>query len=273
MANKYKVFLIVSTICLLLLGYYQFTEYRAWWSFPLYDDGLRDGEVGDKVIIMAKLAVEDTSWVAEHLSEYAFSSSRFGMSSLTSSSWQHAIYTVNDPFSRLHTSTNKGHESLAYLTYIISHYHSLPSTLVFLHAHRSGHRRGWHTDAWDWDNVRSVKSLNLSYVQKEGYVNLRCNWKPGCRPQDYTPNGHVSKQIWLEVLGSGLNGTEDEVPEMVGQPCCAQFAVSKMQVKQRPLEDYISYRQWVLDTELEDEKSGRVMEFLWHVIFGKEAVL
>jgi hypothetical protein len=76
MANKYKGFLIVSTICLLLLGYYQFTEYRAWWSFPLYDDGLRDGEVGDKVIIMAKLAVEDTSWVAEHLSEYALSSSR-----------------------------------------------------------------------------------------------------------------------------------------------------------------------------------------------------
>jgi Protein of unknown function (DUF3431) len=69
------------------------------------------------------------------------------------------------------------------------------------------------------------------------------------------------------------NRTEDEVPEMVGQTCCAQFAVSREQVMQRPLEDYVSYRQWILDTELNDEKSGRVMEFLWHVIFGKEAVL
>lgn len=75
MANKYKVFLIVSTICLLLLAYYQFTQSKAWWSFPLYDDGLREGEVGDKVIVMAKLAIEDTSWVAEHLSKYASGSS------------------------------------------------------------------------------------------------------------------------------------------------------------------------------------------------------
>ncbi|KAH8745156.1 hypothetical protein BGZ57DRAFT_858600 [Hyaloscypha finlandica] len=202
---------------------------------------------------MARLALEDTSWVAEHLPN-----------------WQRAIYTVDDPSALLHTSTNKGHESLAYLTYIISNYHSLPSTLVFLHAHRSGRERGWHIDAWDWDNVRSMKSLNLSYVQESGYVNLRCNWKPGCRSKDIKPNRHVSKQLWIDVLGSGSNGTEDEVPEIVGQPCCAQFAVSRLQVMKRPLEDYIRYRQWVLDTELDDDESGRVMEFLWHVIFGKE---
>jgi hypothetical protein len=118
-----------------------------------------------------------------------------------------------------------------------------------------------------------MKSLNLSYVQESGYVNLRCNWKPGCRAKDVKPNRHVSKQLWLDVLGSGPNGTEDEAPEMVGQPCCAQFAVSRLQVMKRPLEDYIRYRQWVLDTELDDDESGRVMEFLWHVIFGKEPLL
>ena len=31
------------------------------------------GEVGDKIIIMAKLEKEDTSWVAEYLPEYASS--------------------------------------------------------------------------------------------------------------------------------------------------------------------------------------------------------
>jgi hypothetical protein len=72
MANKYKLFLLISAIALFLLAYYQYTESKAWWSFPLYDDGLREGEVGDKVIVMAKLALEDTSWVAEHLPKYIY---------------------------------------------------------------------------------------------------------------------------------------------------------------------------------------------------------
>lgn len=40
----------------------------------------------------------------------------------------------------------------------------------------------------------------------------------------------------------------------------------------RPVSDYVHFREWIMETELEDEKSGRVMEFLWHVIFGKGAV-
>lgn len=54
--------------------------------------------------------------------------------------------------------------------------------------------------------------------------------------------------------------------------CCAQFAVSREQIYKRPLNDYIKIRQWVMDTEKDDAKSGRVMEYLWHIIFGKEAV-
>lgn len=61
-------------------------------------------------------------------------------------------------------------------------------------------------------------------------------------------------------------------PGEIGAPCCAQFAVSKTQVLKRKKEEYERYRQWILDTELSDAKSGRTMEYLWHVIFGKEAV-
>jgi hypothetical protein len=59
-------------------------------------------------------------------------------------------------------------------------------------------------------------------------------------------------------------------PKEVGAACCAQFAVSREQVLQRPRDDYIKFRQWVIDTEKDDASSGRVMEFLWHVIFGQE---
>jgi len=63
-----------------------------------------------------------------------------------------------------------------------------------------------------------------------------------------------------------------EIPALIGAPCCAQFAVSREQIRKRPKKEYIRYRQWVLGTELSDAKSGRVMEFLWHVIFGQNAV-
>ena len=61
-------------------------------------------------------------------------------------------------------------------------------------------------------------------------------------------------------------------PNQVGAACCAQFAVSKEAVRFRPLSDYTHFRDWIVETEKSDAKSGRVMEFLWHVIFGKKAV-
>lgn len=70
MAKPYKVAFIATFLSLFLLAYYQYCKTKAWWSFPLYDDGLRLGEVGDKVIVMAKLAVEDTSWVNDNLQKY-----------------------------------------------------------------------------------------------------------------------------------------------------------------------------------------------------------
>ncbi|EPS34679.1 hypothetical protein POX_a00349 [Penicillium oxalicum] len=230
---------------------------------------------GDKVIVMAKLREEPTDWVQEELPD-----------------WQRAIYIVNptekaraDPHV-LTTPVNKGHESMAYLTYIIDHYDTLPSTIVFLHAHRAGFNMAWHTDAPLHDNVNAMRMLQTDFVERNGYVNLRCNWNPGCR-EAHRFNAHVTEQIWWDVFqGTStppLNSSspfEQELstrkymrkPAQVGAACCAQFAVSKSQVHARPRDDYVKFRQWVIETDLNDAMSGRVMEFLWHVIFGMEAV-
>lgn len=63
-------------------------------------------------------------------------------------------------------------------------------------------------------------------------------------------------------------GQEGYVPALVGQACCAQFAVSRERVLKRPKEDYVEFRRWLLETERNNAKSGRVLEFLWHVVFG-----
>lgn len=175
---------------------------------------------------------------------------------------------------------------MAYLTYVIDHYDTLPSTIVFLHAHRDGFLLAWHNDAPLHDNVNAMRMLRTDFVEDNGYVNLRCNWNPGCK-EAHRFNIHVTEQVWWDVFeGTStppLNASspyEQESPmhkymrkpEQIGAACCAQFAVSRSQVLKRPREDYVKFRQWVIDTELNDAMSGRVMEFLWHVIFGMEAV-
>lgn len=214
------------------------------------------GEGSDKVVIMAKTEKENTDWVTENLPD-----------------WQAAIYTVNPSpnttDTTLTTPMNKGRESMAYLSYVIDNYANLPSTLVFLHSHRSGFFSAWHTDTPLHDNVDALRSLQIPFVQENGYVNLRCNWNPGCL-EAHRHNAHVTPEVWQDVFA----GTSEkrEAPMQVGAACCAQFAVSKGQVLSRPLSDYEQFRDWIIDTEKSDAKSGRVLEFLWHVIFGKDSV-
>ena len=215
---------------------------------------------------MAKTTHEDTEWVLDELPD-----------------WQTAIYTVDKApgaadmeglasSSSLTTPANKGHEAMAYLTYIIDNYSSLPTILTFLHPHRSGFLTAWHTDAHLHSNVEALRALNLSFVEQNGYVNLRCNWSPGCREAD-RQNAHVTGQIWAEVFErTSTPPGSFPWPTEVGQTCCAQFAVTKDAVTQRPKEDYELFREWLLTTELPDRKSGRVFEFLWQVIFGKGSV-
>ncbi|KAH8433245.1 DUF3431 domain-containing protein [Aspergillus melleus] len=250
---------------------------------PEYEDVLPKHHLSsDKVIVMAKLEEEPTEWVEAELPD-----------------WKRAIYVVNPSRAtaanehKLKTPLNKGHESMAYLTYLIDYYDRLPSIIAFLHAHRGGFFMAWHVDAPLHDNVAAMRSLQLDFVRQNGYVNLRCNWNPGCKAA-HRINRHVTDIVWQEVfegtstpplnatISASLaeNGAMDAArnqrflpkPKEIGAACCAQFAVSREQVLQRPREDYVKFRQWIMDTDRDDASSGRVMEFLWHVIFGKESV-
>ena len=87
---------------------------------------------------------------------------------------------------------NKGRESMVYLTYIIDYYDSLPLITTFLHAHRYAH----HNEGPRHDNVWVMQHLQLSHVKEMGYVNLRCDWEPGCN----NPQKHVTSDLWREVF-------------------------------------------------------------------------
>lgn len=187
------------------------------------------------------------------------------------SRWERFIYIVDNKKSLLHTPKNKGHEGMAYLTYIIENYESLAGIVAFVHSHRDA----WHTGDQDMSNPEALKLLRRSFVRQQGYVNLRCRWNPGC------PSGVQIHQEKSKELSSYEAVFEDswklifqnsDVPEVVGSGCCAQFAVSKQRIRARSHGFYVHLRKWLLNTNLDDATSGRVMEYLWHIIFGAPAV-
>lgn len=104
---------------------------------------------------------------------------------------------------------------------------------------------------------------------------MRCNPNPGCpnellplrNPPDPTRGPeYVFGSAWERLFNNS------NVPEVVGAACCAQFAVSREQVLKRGYGEYEWFHSWLMETDLADDISGRVLEYLWHVIFGKEAV-
>ncbi|KAI0808767.1 hypothetical protein GGR55DRAFT_696476 [Xylaria sp. FL0064] len=222
-------------------------------------------EEHDLELVVASVKAEDTSWFHAYLP-----------------SWHKNIYVADDPSAPLTVPTNKGREAMVYLTYMIDRYDTLPANVLFVHASRFA----WHNDDPDYDALPTLRNFRLPYLRAKGYVNLRCVWVIGCpaeiRPaQDEaiapttTVDGekaekiqakHIYKQAFEELLPS------TPVPEVVAVSCCSQFGVTRETIRSRPREDYIRYREWLLATPLDDALNGRVFEFAWHIIFGKEAV-
>lgn len=187
---------------------------------------------------------------------------------------------------------------------MIDRYSDLPDVSIFLHDARFQ----WHNDnpfngkygtivslqrVNRSDAVISIKSLNLEFVKSTGYANLRCVWAIGCpseleparylrdRPDDPDhPTAVEFPDSFLELFPGA------QIPEVVATPCCSQFAVSRKRIRDRPIDDYIRYRDWLLNTSLPTDISGRIFEYSWHstlhpcewrklltclVIFGKPA--
>ncbi|KAF2126795.1 hypothetical protein P153DRAFT_70073 [Dothidotthia symphoricarpi CBS 119687] len=207
-------------------------------------------------VVVASQASENATWLDEYFPQ-----------------WEKNIYRVDDPQAPLTVPKNKGRESMVYLTYIIDHYDALPDNVLFIHPNRYQ----WHNDDPDYDGVPMLHHFQLPYLEQEGYVNIRCVWSLGC-PDEIKPlkeegehrasihAGGYYKKAFQELF------PDTQVPIRVGVSCCAQFAVTREKIRQKSRETYIRYREWLMNTELGDAISGRVLEYSWHMIFDKEPV-
>lgn len=211
------------------------------------------GSTYTKTLVMPRTTEEDVSWVKDN----------FG----PGSGIRAAIYVVDDAKAELHPPKNKGNEVMVYLTYIIEHYDELADVNIFMHSHRYA----WHNnDLMGNDAVETIGRLSAERVQRLGYMNLRCQWEPGCPKWMHprTKDADVNKK---EEIMLGKSWPElfpmNPVPKVLSQPCCAQFAVSKDRIRSLPKARYIFYRDWLLRTPLSDYIAGRVWEYIWHFVF------
>lgn len=84
---------------------------------------------------------------------------------------------------------------------------------------------------------------------------------------------HDIRAYFSEAYQQVLGVKAEEVPVEIGNVCCGQFAVSRDRILARPREDYKRILRWVAETDLTDNFGvGWVLEKLWHIIFGMDAV-
>ncbi|KAL8940651.1 MAG: hypothetical protein Q9216_002699 [Gyalolechia sp. 2 TL-2023] len=207
-----------------------------------------------RLVVIPRMEDDDVAWISTEMPTLNVS-----------------IFVANDPSATLHPPKNKGHEVMIYLSYLIDYYDRLPDIVLFMHAHRWTHHNNL---LLGFDASQMINSLNGAHVMREGYVNMRCHWSPGC-PEWLRPTGTqdtlgkqeetVLKRCWHELFPF------DAVPSFLAQPCCAQFALSKDRVRSIPRSRYIFYRDWILRTPLSDYVSGRIWEYSWQYLFTKDS--
>ena len=187
------------------------------------------------------------------------------------------IYTADAPIdtssTHLQVPANRGHEAMAYLTFLIDNYANIPAAgAVFIH----GARWAWHNDALDYDNAFLLAALNVSgALAPSGYHNLRCDWSASmCEVSSAPPQGSLETHLnaMLEpwnaraasdaalphALAALFGGDEYALSEGGGRlllgradavraQCCAQFVVARDRVWQHSHDEYVALRQWLLD--------------------------
>ena len=105
---------------------------------------------------------------------------------------------------------------------------------------------------------------------------MRCTWVLGC-PGEIKPRRAITQVEAAFEPDNDRANTEaafahafqelfpnKPVPDQVGIQCGAQFALAKWKVLERPRRDYVRFRDWLWKTPLEDNVSGRILEYSWH---------
>jgi hypothetical protein len=215
------------------------------------------GNTAKRLVVKVKLEDEDTAWIQK-----------------LESTWQNDIITIDSMYSLAHPDAHrpdKGRVANVYLVWIVENYNNMPETLVFLPPADMYKRETLnHHDA--------LTRLQTPYIQQSGFANLRCPFqksKTSCNDKVFKPHEPPHEFRTLEAsipkVWEQLFGNKTDVPQQIATVLGADFAVSKAQVHKRSVEEYLRYWTWLNRTIMDDDSAGLLFEYIWHIVFGKEA--
>jgi hypothetical protein len=216
------------------------------------------GNTAKQLVVKIKLENEDTAWIQK-----------------LEPAWRNDIITIDSMYSLAHPDAHrpdKGRIANTYLVWIVENYNNIPETLVFLPPADTYRRNTLnHHDA--------LIRLQPPFIQQSGFANLRCPsqksptscndkvLKPHEPPHEFrTLEANIPK-IWEQLFGNTTH-----VPQQIATVLGAEFAVSKAQVQKRSVEEYLRYWTWLNKTIMDDDSAGLLFEYIWPIVFGKDAI-
>jgi len=195
-----------------------------------------------ELVVLISHFEEDLSWLKE-----------------VSSSTHYIIASKTLSHQVLHVQKNTGNEVSSYLTYIVKYYDYLPKFTLFLH----GHDLDWH----QFYRIGFILNhLNLSY----GYQNINnIAFSPSWRDSKMPGLQSIWQRLFQDELG--------DMPAVFHDRCCAQFVVHRNRIRLHSKQFYMTLLDYVYegDTLSSDGYHSEMsfyMEYIWHYIFGEEAV-
>jgi hypothetical protein len=169
------------------------------------------------------------------------------------------IYDKETPENLHNIPANKGNEATVYLKYIIDNYENLSDFTFFVHDEEySWHHSGSIIDKYN-EAVNEIIGGKLYYnindrcilgsiVTSEWYDEILCWYNEYI--EKYIPINSLPNKDWT-----------------VGYRGSAQFIVHKSLILNLPKKFYEDLYNWFITTDLTNYKSGRFMEWTWHIFW------
>jgi hypothetical protein len=158
-------------------------------------------------------------------------------------------------------SPNKGMDSNMYLKFILNNYDNLPDKILFVHHH-----------FMDWSQDFSLPFIinNLIWEYSD-YINVG---KRNCYGNIYEmyDKKYLHVKDWFKFVWPIFDGYLEFPEKNLFYYAGTQFMVNKELILQYPKSFYQNLHNWVIQTDMEDYKVGRIFEYLWHYIFTKNTI-
>lgn len=169
------------------------------------------------------------------------------------------IYDKETPSNPYNIPVNKGNEASVFLKYIVDNYDTLSDWTFFSHDDEyAWHHNGSLIDRY---NEAVVEALSGKL-----YVNVNEN----------IILGSIKSHRWYEDIINWYNRYIEpyiplhSLPESdwtIGHRGSAQFLVHKSIIRNLPKKFYEDLYEWIITTEYENAKSGRFLEWTWHIFW------